>query len=64
MTASDRPRHQRAGLEDVLPLSPLQEGLLFHAHYDGHERDVYTVQLGIDLTGPLDADRLRAALRG
>ncbi|MFD7630657.1 amino acid adenylation domain-containing protein, partial [Streptomyces sp. NPDC059851] len=63
MTASDRPRNQRTGLEDVLPLSPLQEGLLFHAHYDGHERDVYTVQLGIDLTGPLDAGRLRTALR-
>ncbi|MER7562549.1 amino acid adenylation domain-containing protein, partial [Streptomyces sp. NPDC097941] len=64
MTTSDRPRNLRTGIEDVLPLSPLQEGLLFHAHYDGHERDVYTVQLGIDLTGPLDAGRLHAAVHG
>ena len=32
-------------IEDVLPLSPLQEGLLFHALYDGRGPDVYTVQL-------------------
>ncbi|MFF4077771.1 amino acid adenylation domain-containing protein, partial [Streptomyces sp. NPDC001777] len=62
MTTSDSPRNLRTGLEDVLPLSPLQEGLLFHAHYDGRERDVYTVQLGIDLTGPLDTDRLHEAV--
>ncbi|MEU7469472.1 amino acid adenylation domain-containing protein, partial [Streptomyces sp. NPDC044984] len=49
------------GLEDVLPLSPLQEGLLFHAVYDGGESDVYTPQLCLDLEGPLDADALRAA---
>ncbi|MFD3827400.1 condensation domain-containing protein, partial [Streptomyces sp. NPDC058625] len=48
-------------LEDVLPLSPLQEGLLFHAVYDGGESDVYTPQLCLDLEGPLDADALRAA---
>ena len=35
---------QRLLLDDVLPLSPLQEGLLFHALYDEHERDVYTAQ--------------------
>ena len=29
-------------IEDVLPLSPLQEGLLFHALYDAPARDVYT----------------------
>src|SRR5262249_833614 len=45
-------------LEDVLPLAPLQEGLLFHALYDAGaaERgpDVYTVQLALDLEGALD----------
>ncbi|MFI6210333.1 amino acid adenylation domain-containing protein, partial [Streptomyces sp. NPDC051041] len=49
------------GLEDVLPLSPLQEGLLFHAVYDGGESDVYTPQLRLDLAGPLDEDVLKAA---
>nr|WTB07107.1 amino acid adenylation domain-containing protein [Streptomyces antimycoticus] len=50
-------------LEDVLPLTPMQEGLLFHAQFDEDEPDLYTVQLGIDLAGPLDADRLRCAAR-
>ncbi|EWS95122.1 non-ribosomal peptide synthetase [Streptomyces filamentosus] len=48
-------------LVDVLPLTALQEGLVFHAAYDDRAPDVYNVQLGIDLEGPLDADVLRAA---
>ncbi|CAL9433642.1 amino acid adenylation domain-containing protein [Streptomyces sp. enrichment culture] len=52
------------GLSDVLPLTPLQEGLLFHAVYDRRELDVYAVQLVIDLEGPLDRDALRAAAAG
>ncbi|NUQ98763.1 MAG: amino acid adenylation domain-containing protein [Streptomyces sp.] len=51
------------GPVDVLPLTPLQEGLLFHALYE-HERDapdVYVVQLVFELEGPVDGDRLRAA---
>ena len=47
-------------LEDVLPLTPLQEGLLFHA--DSDQEDVYTVRTTVTLTGPLDTDRLRQAL--
>ncbi|TYB42712.1 amino acid adenylation domain-containing protein [Actinomadura chibensis] len=47
-------------LEDILPLSPLQQGLFFHALYDSG-RDVYTAQTVVDLRGPLDADALRAA---
>ncbi|MEU6496822.1 non-ribosomal peptide synthase/polyketide synthase [Streptomyces sp. NPDC046984] len=48
---------------DVLPVSPLQAGLLFHAALDSGDDgpDVYTVQVSYDLEGPLDADRLRAA---
>ncbi|MER5793880.1 non-ribosomal peptide synthase/polyketide synthase [Streptomyces sp. NPDC001980] len=48
---------------DVLPLSPLQAGLLFHAALDSGDEgpDVYTVQISYDLEGPVDADRLRAA---
>ncbi|HEY4972813.1 MAG TPA: condensation domain-containing protein, partial [Steroidobacteraceae bacterium] len=49
-------------LEDILPLSPLQEGLLFHALYDAQGPDVYTVQLVLGLDGPLDAAVLKAAV--
>ncbi|UWE13786.1 non-ribosomal peptide synthase/polyketide synthase [Actinacidiphila bryophytorum] len=47
----------------VLPLSPLQAGLLFHASFDAGDQgpDVYTVQVSYDVEGPLDAGRLRAA---
>ncbi|MFD4791097.1 amino acid adenylation domain-containing protein [Streptomyces sp. NPDC058459] len=48
-------------VENVLPLSPLQEGILFHALFDEQERDVYVAQLLLDLSGPLDAGLLRAA---
>src|SRR5262249_26952026 len=50
-------------IEDVLPLSPLQEGLLFHALYDARAPDVYTVQVELDLAGALDASVLRAAVQ-
>ncbi|MFI9392710.1 non-ribosomal peptide synthase/polyketide synthase [Streptomyces bauhiniae] len=51
---------------EVLPVSPLQAGLLFHAALDSGDEgpDVYTVQVSYDLDGPLDADRLRAAAQG
>ncbi|WP_420312375.1 non-ribosomal peptide synthase/polyketide synthase [Streptomyces sp. YS-B37] len=51
-----------AGTE-VLPVSPLQAGLLFHAALDSGDDgpDVYTVQVSYDLEGPLDADRLHTA---
>ncbi|MEU0542173.1 amino acid adenylation domain-containing protein [Nocardia sp. NPDC005978] len=47
-------------IADVLPLSPLQEGLLYHALRDG-EADVYTMTARFDLTGPADPARLAAA---
>ena len=50
-------------IEDVLPLSPLQEGLLFHSLYDVEAPDVYTVQLTLSLEGPLNEDALCSALR-
>ncbi len=50
----------KSQLEDILPLSPLQQGLFFHALYDS-EKDVYTAQIVFDLRGPLDVDALRAA---
>ena len=44
-------------LSDVLPLSPLQSGLFFHAV--SGDPDVYRYQLALDITGPLDAPLLR-----
>ncbi|MFC9679241.1 amino acid adenylation domain-containing protein [Streptomyces sp. NPDC056948] len=58
-----QPATQKPALADVLPVTPLQEGLLFHALYE-HERDapdVYVVQLVFELEGAMDADRLRAS---
>ncbi|MET3982551.1 non-ribosomal peptide synthase/polyketide synthase [Streptomyces sp. PvR034] len=52
------------GIVEVLPLAPLQEGLLFHALYDSDGADVYSVQEVFALSGPLDADALRAAATG
>ncbi|WP_218775881.1 non-ribosomal peptide synthetase, partial [Streptomyces sp. 13-12-16] len=49
------------GLADVLPLSPLQEGMLFLALYDETAVDAYTVRLAFDLRGPLDTRRLKRA---
>ncbi|WP_420799449.1 amino acid adenylation domain-containing protein [Mycobacterium celatum] len=46
---------------DVLPLTPLQQGLLFHAR-SGHDRDLYAVQLDMTLSGRLDHQRLRDAV--
>ncbi|GAA2589768.1 amino acid adenylation domain-containing protein [Actinomadura fulvescens] len=51
----------RGDLEDILPLSPLQQGFFFHALYDSDTTDVYTAQLVLDLDGPLDAAALRTA---
>ena len=48
-------------LEDVLPLSALQEGLLFHALYDTQGPDLYTVQVVLGLEGHLDSHGLRVA---
>ncbi|MFD7032575.1 amino acid adenylation domain-containing protein [Streptomyces sp. NPDC059917] len=51
----------QARIADVLPLSPLQQGMLFHSLYDGAAPDVYTVQVSVSLTGPVDAERLERA---
>ena len=54
---------QQHRVGDVLPLTPLQQGLLFHAStaHDSHD-DVYAVQLDFTVTGPLDPHRLREAV--
>ncbi|MFI9825994.1 condensation domain-containing protein, partial [Streptomyces sp. NPDC052013] len=45
----DRLEADHGRLADILPLSPLQQGLFFHAVYDEHGEDVYTVQLALDI---------------
>ncbi|GAA3433284.1 non-ribosomal peptide synthetase [Kutzneria kofuensis] len=45
--------------DDVLPLTPLQEGMLFHAL--SGEDDVYNTQLVVRVRGPLDTAALREA---
>ena len=49
-------------IADVWPLTPLQQGLLFHASTAYGDADVYAVQLAVTLTGPLDPHRLRDAV--
>ncbi|MEV8533411.1 amino acid adenylation domain-containing protein [Streptomyces sp. NPDC051211] len=46
---------------DIWPLSPLQEGIHFHASYDTDGLDVYTAQDCFDFGVRLDLERLRAA---
>ncbi|MET7380976.1 amino acid adenylation domain-containing protein [Streptomyces sp. NPDC005526] len=50
---------KRSRLEDVLPLTPLQEGLLFHSLYDDEAVDVYNTQLVLALSGAVDGALLR-----
>ncbi|SEB73448.1 non-ribosomal peptide synthase domain TIGR01720/amino acid adenylation domain-containing protein, partial [Rhizobiales bacterium GAS188] len=52
---------QHPELADILPLSPLQQGLLYHALYDEEAPDAYSVQLVLELNGPLDVASLRLA---
>jgi amino acid adenylation domain-containing protein/non-ribosomal peptide synthase protein (TIGR01720 family) len=49
------------GLRDVLPLAPLQSGLLFHALMAGSSFDAYHMQMVYHLSGVVDAGRMRAA---
>ncbi|GFG96177.1 hypothetical protein MTIM_20560 [Mycobacterium timonense] len=49
-------------IADILPLTPLQEGLLFHATTRGSDDHLYVVQLDLSLAGPIDRDRLRDAM--
>ncbi|MGZ3102047.1 amino acid adenylation domain-containing protein [Streptomyces sp. H72] len=53
---------KQAGLEDILPLTPLQEGLLFHGLYNPEAQDVYVSQHVLDIAGPVDGTALRSAV--
>ncbi|MFJ4823360.1 amino acid adenylation domain-containing protein [Streptomyces bacillaris] len=51
-------------LDGVLPLTPLQHGLAYHALTEtGTGPDVYAVQLELEITGPLEPARLHRAAR-
>ncbi|MGW7416749.1 condensation domain-containing protein, partial [Streptomyces sp. NPDC054863] len=48
-------------IESALPLTPMQQGMLFHALYDTDAVDVYTIQAAFELHGDVSPARLRAA---
>ncbi|QKG18471.1 cyclic nucleotide binding protein [Actinomadura verrucosospora] len=49
------------GTAGELPLSPLQEGLLFHLMMAGEGRDIYVQQAVVSLSGPVDRARMADA---
>ncbi|GAB77468.1 non-ribosomal peptide synthase domain TIGR01720/amino acid adenylation domain-containing protein [Austwickia chelonae] len=48
-------------LRDILPLTPLQEGLYFHSVFDDDSADSYVEQQVLSLSGEIDVERLAAA---
>uniref|UniRef100_UPI00202EDC45 amino acid adenylation domain-containing protein n=1 Tax=Streptomyces sp. MSC1_001 TaxID=2909263 RepID=UPI00202EDC45 len=46
---------------EILPLSPLQQGLLIQAEMERHGTDSYLLQTVLDIEGPFDTDAFRAA---
>ncbi|NLG54700.1 MAG: amino acid adenylation domain-containing protein, partial [Rhodococcus sp.] len=62
--AIDRIVQQYPNVAQIWPLSPLQEGLLFHALLAHGTADTYTVQLTLDLVGTVDAELMRTAGQG
>ncbi len=48
-------------IEDILPVTALQEGMIFHHVYDEGAPDSYVAQVAFDLDGALDEAALRAA---
>ena len=54
----DRIESEYGEIEEILPLTPVQEGMLFHAFYDAGGPDIYNVQIALRLEGPLDEKSL------
>jgi hypothetical protein len=50
-----------ASIECVLPLTPLQEGQLFHTEFNEAGPALYNMYLSARLSGPLDVAALRSA---
>ncbi|HZD09371.1 MAG TPA: condensation domain-containing protein, partial [Candidatus Limnocylindrales bacterium] len=62
----DRLEKKHGKVEDILPLSTVQEGLLFHsvyAAYNAKALDIYNVQLVLTLDGDLNEEALQSAIR-
>ncbi|MEP2640106.1 condensation domain-containing protein [Roseobacter sp.] len=51
---------KKRNIETILPLTPLQEGILFHTLL-AQDRGLYMPQMAYFLSGPIDPDQLRAA---
>ncbi|MFE3555818.1 amino acid adenylation domain-containing protein [Streptomyces sp. NPDC059193] len=61
LTQADVDELDGPALRDVLPLTPLQEGLYFHSVFDDDSAASYVEQQLLTLDGEVDADRLAAA---
>ncbi|AMW14314.1 non-ribosomal peptide synthetase [Streptomyces qaidamensis] len=61
LTQADVDTLDGPALRDVLPLTPLQEGLYFHSVFDDDSAGAYVEQQLLTLDGEVDADRLAAA---
>ncbi|MFJ6051603.1 amino acid adenylation domain-containing protein [Streptomyces sp. NPDC092307] len=61
LTQADVDELDGPALRDVLPLTPLQEGLYFHSVFDDDSTGSYVEQQLLTLEGEVDADRLAAA---
>ncbi|MFI1224828.1 MULTISPECIES: amino acid adenylation domain-containing protein [unclassified Streptomyces] len=61
LTQADVDALESPALHDILPLTPLQEGLYFHSVFDDDTTGSYVEQQLLTLHGDVDADRLEAA---
>ncbi|MGW5231746.1 amino acid adenylation domain-containing protein [Streptomyces nodosus] len=61
LTQADVDALDGPALQDVLPLTPLQEGLYFHSVFDDDSAGAYVEQQLLTLDGDVDADRLAHA---
>ncbi|MFE7644214.1 non-ribosomal peptide synthetase [Streptomyces phaeoluteigriseus] len=61
LTQADVDTLDGPALRDVLPLTPLQEGLYFHSVFDDDSAGAYVEQQLLTLHGEVDADRLATA---
>ncbi|MGC0387328.1 amino acid adenylation domain-containing protein [Streptomyces sp. SAI-129] len=61
LTQADVDALDGPALRDILPLTPLQEGLYFHSVYDDDATGSYVEQQLLTLEGEVDPDRLAAA---
>ncbi|MFD5002519.1 amino acid adenylation domain-containing protein [Streptomyces mutabilis] len=61
LTQADVDALDGPALRDILPLTPLQEGLYFHSVYDDASTGSYVEQQLLTLEGEVDAGRLAAA---